>query len=563
MLGVTPSASTSEIRAAYIARTRVIHPDRFDPKTQQQDWLQANAMLAELNEAFAVLRDAERRRQYDARRSARRPETSSAPPPPPAPPSPEAEPVVPPSYPEELTAGHARYEDLPRHARERLVQRQTGGDKNQIRIRLASVAWIYAGAMLGSSWVIVIFASVGDVRWSEGTLLLYWGITAVAACFTGWNVIKALRWHSSAITPYFYVTPLYFIKRGYDTVSFWPIWAVTDRKVTHRLQNGAYQDSEVVLVFGTAEERLSFSSEAAVDDFFSKVRQYYTDLRAAWTHQQYDYFRLHDDFFGTARSTAHVRDRVKTNRAALVYAATTAAFVVALTTATALNTRRADSWAQQVRGPSAQKMSEQRSPETVPPMRDTPAPQAESPPKPSRPATSNERSKTRSVPNAKEASRDRARPLPREQGPSVQPLEYVDVPNGFVFHTELTEGNGRLRIVNGAQVHAVAKLGDPSQQKSIHTVLIRSGNETTVAKIPDGTYRLLFALGKGWSEERQKFKESRGAQEFEKNATFTTTERQDGDTIYRYSSVMRVTLHPVVGGNAKTAGISEAEFAKY
>ena len=65
ILGVEPSASQAAIREAYLARARVIHPDRFDQKTQPQDWKKANEMLAELNEAFATLRNPETRRQGD------------------------------------------------------------------------------------------------------------------------------------------------------------------------------------------------------------------------------------------------------------------------------------------------------------------------------------------------------------------------------------------------------------------------------------------------------------------------------------------------------------------
>lgn len=135
--------------------------------------------------------------------------------------------------------------------------------------------------------------------------------------------------------------------------------------------------------------------------------------------------------------------------------------------------------------------------------------------------------------------------------------------NGFVFHTALAEGHGRLKIVNGTRLHAIAKLVDPKQEKSVHTVLIRSNQQAAVANIPDGAYRLLFALGKGWSQDRQRFYEANSFAEFQRRLVFTTSERQQGDTIYEYHSEMEVTLHPVVEGTAKTTNISEAEFARY
>lgn len=154
-------------------------------------------------------------------------------------------------------------------------------------------------------------------------------------------------------------------------------------------------------------------------------------------------------------------------------------------------------------------------------------------------------------------------PLPRQLPSPIPTVEYVDMVNGYVFHTALADGKGSLKIVNGTRLHAIAKLVDPKQEKSVHTVLIRSNQQATVTSISDGVYRLLFALGKGWNPERQRFYEENRFAEFQKRLVFTTTERQQSDTIYEYHSVMEVTLHPVVGGTAKTTDISEAEFASY
>ncbi|HEX7770993.1 MAG TPA: J domain-containing protein, partial [Pyrinomonadaceae bacterium] len=65
LLGIDPDATDEELRSAYYIRARVIHPDRFDPHSQKREWQKANEMLAELNEAYSVLRDATKRLQYD------------------------------------------------------------------------------------------------------------------------------------------------------------------------------------------------------------------------------------------------------------------------------------------------------------------------------------------------------------------------------------------------------------------------------------------------------------------------------------------------------------------
>jgi len=80
ILGVTPDATAEEIRDSYLARTRVIHPDRFDRQLQSQDWKKANEMLAELNEAYSILRNSSTRAQYNDLPAGKRQQQSPPPP---------------------------------------------------------------------------------------------------------------------------------------------------------------------------------------------------------------------------------------------------------------------------------------------------------------------------------------------------------------------------------------------------------------------------------------------------------------------------------------------------
>jgi curved DNA-binding protein CbpA len=58
ILGVPPDAAAADIRLAYLARIGQYHPDRNQAR-------HATAIAALVNEAWAVLGDADRRRQYD------------------------------------------------------------------------------------------------------------------------------------------------------------------------------------------------------------------------------------------------------------------------------------------------------------------------------------------------------------------------------------------------------------------------------------------------------------------------------------------------------------------
>ena len=68
ILGVSPSATAGELRAAYLDLVKQHHPDRYRTYVQK---LVATRRLQEINAAYAALRDRARRAAYDARRTSR------------------------------------------------------------------------------------------------------------------------------------------------------------------------------------------------------------------------------------------------------------------------------------------------------------------------------------------------------------------------------------------------------------------------------------------------------------------------------------------------------------
>jgi hypothetical protein len=65
-LGVTPTASPAELRAAYLALARAHHPDTMGD-AGERDRQVAAARMARVNAAWTVLSDPARRAAYDAR----------------------------------------------------------------------------------------------------------------------------------------------------------------------------------------------------------------------------------------------------------------------------------------------------------------------------------------------------------------------------------------------------------------------------------------------------------------------------------------------------------------
>jgi curved DNA-binding protein CbpA len=66
ILGVSPSASPDEIKSAHRELVKIFHPDLFSTSAEKA---RANNRLQQINEAYATLSNAGRRRQYDARLS--------------------------------------------------------------------------------------------------------------------------------------------------------------------------------------------------------------------------------------------------------------------------------------------------------------------------------------------------------------------------------------------------------------------------------------------------------------------------------------------------------------
>ena len=111
-LGIAPNATAEQIREAYITRSKMFHPDRFDQTKQANEWRLANEMLKELNQAYNVLREPRARAAYDSTLlKDTRPTNQYSPPPRQEPPrSPPAKPAVDLGL---LSSGYARFSYLP------------------------------------------------------------------------------------------------------------------------------------------------------------------------------------------------------------------------------------------------------------------------------------------------------------------------------------------------------------------------------------------------------------------------------------------------------------------
>jgi len=66
ILGIRPSASLEEVRKAYRRKALATHPDKLDQNASADDKRHAENNFRRIREAFEVLGDSQKRREYDA-----------------------------------------------------------------------------------------------------------------------------------------------------------------------------------------------------------------------------------------------------------------------------------------------------------------------------------------------------------------------------------------------------------------------------------------------------------------------------------------------------------------
>lgn len=98
--------------------------------------------------------------------------------------------------------------------------------------------------------------------------------------------------------------------------------------------------------------------------------------------------------------------------------------------------------------------------------------------------------------------------------------------NGQLLDSLRRTGNGQLRVDNGTENDAVVKLMQDG--KSIVSVYVGKGSNTTVDNINDGSYELFYTSGIDWDNQLRTFTRSCLFKRFETPAEFTTAPIKGG-----------------------------------
>ncbi|GMU97206.1 hypothetical protein [Ignavibacterium album] len=140
------------------------------------------------------------------------------------------------------------------------------------------------------------------------------------------------------------------------------------------------------------------------------------------------------------------------------------------------------------------------------------------------------------------------------------PEKYI--PNGKIFfkNKRYFTGLGELTIKNGTNNDAVLKLVSNNINKSVLTVYVRRNSNFTIKKIKDGNYKLFFVVGRHYDEDSLIFLQDCSFAVFEEDFPFITDKYRLKDKIKTEYSIFEITLHPVIGGKARTNEIAKNEF---
>lgn len=118
-------------------------------------------------------------------------------------------------------------------------------------------------------------------------------------------------------------------------------------------------------------------------------------------------------------------------------------------------------------------------------------------------------------------------------------------------------GLGKLKISNGTDNDAIAKLVDTTTGKTYRQVYIWRYTYLTITNIRQGRYYLMFATGRDYAPSIAKFTSDQSYEKFDEILEYTEIREISGVKWKEYSA----TLNPVSYGNARTSSVGESDFA--
>ncbi len=142
-------------------------------------------------------------------------------------------------------------------------------------------------------------------------------------------------------------------------------------------------------------------------------------------------------------------------------------------------------------------------------------------------------------------------------------LKHRSLPSSTVLTSPARRGRGSLQVANGTSSDAYLKLVNSVSPKLVAAFYIKSDSTFILKGIPDGEYQVLFVSGEDWDAKTRIFTRNASFTQFDRSLNFVTTSQTNRRGIYTRHTRYKLTLNPIVGGNATTSAIDEQQFANY
>jgi DnaJ-domain-containing protein 1 len=518
ILGVSISATPVEIRTAYINRSRILHPDRFDPQKQPKEWKLANEMMKELNEAYDILKDAELRAEYDDTLNAGKRQQEE---------KKHTESEFSETRAESKTdrkpqpkkgATVAYFHDLPQETKTFIFsQLRSGSSPEFYKIRIEGILSKYLFVAVILFGFYILYTMAHDSQWSSTGNFFALAASCVGSVYLFRKSLWIYKWHKSQLKCFYYLTPLFFIKTYLNEIRYWWAWDIEDIRTTHHYKNKNYQKTSVDIVFKDATEKIIFSSQAEWLKFSHALKELEDARLKAAAQQAWAWFDQLN-FFHRVKgcSTQEIERKKKREKKISRFLFGTAILVGGFFYFSVYDINK---------DYSSEAINRYASREPTPATTPVPAPaevtdfQPVAPPVPVR-------------------SFDKpAKPLPQ---------------NGYLkrFTTEDPIAPLKIQVPEG-DTHYYVKIVHANTTTPVATIFIRAGQSVRL-KVPLGSYEIKYAMGTTWYGTKYLFGPETTVAKAEKTFDF----RIDGDKVNGYT----IELIKQQGGNLHTSNISLEDF---
>lgn len=155
------------------------------------------------------------------------------------------------------------------------------------------------------------------------------------------------------------------------------------------------------------------------------------------------------------------------------------------------------------------------------------------------------------------------RPTPKP-APEPPPVERWRPTSGTVLYdgrgSDAFEYGTQLDVDNGTDADALLKLVPVGSSKKLLSFFVARNSKCSIAGIPPGTYRLLFALGDGLDAETGGLLDISYCEEFVDPLRFEMQVTRDPDGVTTRWKGAKVGLAKGPDGNAPSSGVDQQEF---